>query len=91
MKRFFLAIALVMFVGVGFAQEAPDAIQLKNDGNDALRAKDYKKALELFQKSIANWKEEQKDNAMIYNAGYCAYKVKDYKDAIKYFDESIKD
>lgn len=90
MKRFFLAIAMLMFVVGGFAQDAPDAIKLKNDGNDALRAKNYEKAFELFQKSIANWKEEQKDNAMIYNTGYCAYKIKNYKGAVKYFDESIK-
>lgn len=89
MKRFFLAIALVMFVAAGFAQEAVDAVKLKNDGNDALRGKDYKKALGFYEKAIANWGDQEADNAMIYNAGYCAYKIKDYKKAVEYFGKSI--
>ncbi len=90
MKRFFLVIVFCLGMVAGFAQDAVDAVQLKNDGNDALRGKDYKKALELFEKSIANWGEEEEDNAMIYNAGYCAYKVKAYEKAVKYFDQSIQ-
>lgn len=91
MKRFFLVIVLCLGVFAGFAQDAVDAVQLKNDGNEALRGKNYKKALELFEKSIANWGDEEQDNAMIYNAGYCAYKVKNYKKAVQYFDQSIQD
>ncbi|WP_339740590.1 tetratricopeptide repeat protein [uncultured Sunxiuqinia sp.] len=91
MKRLFLlTIFCLGVVAVGFAQDTVDAVQLKNDGNDALRAKDYKKALELFEKSLANWSEEEQDNAMIYNAGYCAYKVKNFEKAVKYFGQSIE-
>ncbi|MGQ8335040.1 tetratricopeptide repeat protein [Sunxiuqinia sp. A32] len=89
MKRFFLVIAFCFGMVAGFAQDAIDAVQLKNDGNEALRAKDYKKALELFDKAVANWGDNEADNAMIYNAGYCAYKVKAYDKAVKYFDMSI--
>ena len=90
MKRFFLVIVFCLGVFAGFAQDAVDAVQLKNDGNEALRGKNYKKALELFEKSIANWGDEEQDNAMIYNAGYCAYKVKNYKKSGQYFDQSIQ-
>lgn len=90
MKRFILFTVFCLGMAVaGVAQEAPDALQLKNDGNDALRDKNYKKALELFEKSLANWGEEEQDNAMIYNAGYCAYKVKSFDKAVKYFGQSI--
>ena len=92
MKGFFLMIAFCFGMVSGFAQDAVvDAIQLKNDGNEALRGKEYKKALGLFEKSIANWGEEEKDKAMAYNAGYCAYKVKNFEKSVKYFDESIAD
>lgn len=90
MKRFFLVIVFCLGMVAGFAQDAVDAVQLKNEGNEALRGKDYKKALELYEKSIANWGDEEEDKAMVYNAGYCAYKVKDYDKAVKYFDESIE-
>ncbi|WP_159521786.1 tetratricopeptide repeat protein [Sunxiuqinia indica] len=89
MKRFFLVIVFCLGMIAGFAQDAVDAVQLKNEGNDALRGKDYKKALELFEKSLANWGEEETDNAMVYNAGYCAYKTKEYEKAAKFFGQSI--
>jgi tetratricopeptide (TPR) repeat protein len=90
MKRILLVIAFCFGMVAGFAQDAVDAIKLKNEGNEALRVKDYKKALELFEKAIANWGENEADNAMIYNAGYSAYKVKSYESAIKYFGQSIE-
>ncbi len=89
MKRFFLVIVFCLGMIAVFAQDAVDAVQLKNEGNDALRGKDYKKALELFEKSLANWGEEETDNAMVYNAGYCAYKTKEYEKAAKFFGQSI--
>ena len=89
MKRIFLVIAFCFGMIAGFAQDAVDAIKLKNEGNEALRAKDYKKALELFEKAIANWGDNEEDKAMIYNAGFCAYKEDLFDLAIKYFGQSI--
>ncbi len=90
MKRIFLVIAFCFGMVAGFAQDAVDAIKLKNEGNEALRAKDYKKALGLFEKATANWGDAEDDKAMNYNAGYCAYKVKSYDSAVKYFGQSIE-
>lgn len=88
MKRILLVIAICFGVLTSFAQDEKSAIDLKNEGNAALKAKDYKKALGLFEKSLAKW-EDETDNAMVYNTGYCAYKVKSYTKAAKYFGMSI--
>lgn len=78
-----MILALCLCFGTIFAQSA---VELKNAGNTALEAKDYKKALENYDKALAAWGNEPQNNAMIYNAGACAYKLKEYPKAIKYFD-----
>jgi tetratricopeptide (TPR) repeat protein len=87
MKRTLLVFALCLSFGTLFAQSAVD---LKNAGNAAMEAKDYKKALGNYEKAMASWGSEPKNFAMISNAGACAYKLKDYPKAIKYFDQVIE-
>jgi tetratricopeptide (TPR) repeat protein len=89
MKRFFLALVLCFGIVAAFAQEEKTGIDFKNEGNDALRAKDYPKALQLFEQALAKWGEEPKDTAMVYNMAYCAYQAKSYDKALKFFDEAI--
>lgn len=86
MKRTLMIIALCLSFGNLFAQSAVD---LKNAGNTAMEAKDYKKALENYDKAIAAWGSQPKNFIMLSNAGACAYKLKEYPKAIKYFDEVI--
>jgi tetratricopeptide (TPR) repeat protein len=88
MKKLFLLVAFCMGVIMAFAQDEKTAIDLKNEGNDALREKDYKKALELYEQSMAKWEGDQ-DTAMVYNSAFCAFKVKEFDKAIQYFDKSI--
>lgn len=89
MKRFILAIAFCFGIVVGFAQEEKTAIDLKNDGNEALRAKNYPVALKLYEQALGKWGEEPKDTAMVYNMAVCAYQTKDFDKAIKFLDESV--
>lgn len=86
MKRMMMIFVLCLSFGTVFAQSA---VELKNAGNTALEAKDYKKALENYDKALAAWGTEPQNSAMIYNAGACAYKLKEYPKAIKYFDLQI--
>lgn len=83
MKR--LAFILLVFLSVGtlFAQESA---KLYNAGNDALKAKDYAKALENYEKAAAVWGTAPADYGMFYNCAICAFQIKDYEKAIKYFD-----
>lgn len=91
MKRFFLVIALCFGIVAGYAQEQKEkgAIDFKNEGNEALRAKNYPQALSLYEEALSHWKDEPKDTAMVYNLAYCAYQTKSFEKAIKYFDEAI--
>ncbi|MBS2212160.1 tetratricopeptide repeat protein [Carboxylicivirga mesophila] len=88
--KYLATLSLVLMVAFGaFAQEE-SAAELKNQGNEALRAKNYKGALELFEKAIASWGEEPMDEAMVYNAATCARKIKNYDKAINLYGESKK-
>ena len=89
MKRFFLALTFCFGIVVGFAQDEKSAVDFKNEGNEALRTKDYPTALKLYEQALSKWGDEPKDTAMVYNMAVCAYQTKDYDKAIKYLDESI--
>jgi tetratricopeptide (TPR) repeat protein len=68
---------------------AQDAATFKNAGNDALKVKDFAKAIENYEKAIAVWGTATPDYAMIYNTAVCAIQIKDYAKAAKYFDQTI--
>jgi len=89
MKRFFLAIVFCFGIVVGFAQDEKGAVDFKNEGNEALRAKDYPKALQLYEQALSKWADTPKDTAMVYNMAVCAYQTKSFDKAIKLLDESI--
>jgi tetratricopeptide (TPR) repeat protein len=86
MKKLVFILFLCMGFGTLIAQES---VKLQNAGNDALKAKDYAKALENYEKAIAVWGTQPQDFGMIYNSAFCAFQTKDYPKAIKYFDQSI--
>jgi len=86
MKKLILILA-VCFSGINvFAQSAA---QLKNEGNAALKTKDYKTALMSFENFIAA-EDTFEDPALIFNSGYCAIKIKDFAKAEKYFGQAIE-
>ncbi|MCE1199082.1 MAG: tetratricopeptide repeat protein [Marinilabiliales bacterium] len=83
MKRTVLFLAFSLLVGSLFAQEN---IKLQNAGNDAMKAKDYAKAIENYEKAAAAWGDAAKDFGMYYNMAFCAFQLKDLDKALKYFD-----
>jgi len=85
MKKLILTLVVCMSVLGAFAQ---DAIQLKNDGNAALKAKDYKTAI-VHLENYLRTPEAADDIKTVYNVGYAATKVKDYAKAVIYFDKTI--
>jgi tetratricopeptide (TPR) repeat protein len=86
MKRLILISIFCFALTSVFAQEA---VELKNAGNEALKTKDYAKALENYEKAFAVWGDQPQDFPTIYNAGVCAFNLKDYPKSFKYFDQAI--
>jgi tetratricopeptide (TPR) repeat protein len=93
MKRmkFFAVASFLMFAVLGnvVAQEEKGHLELKNEGNEALRGNDFKKALQSFEASIAKWPaEETLDAGMVFNAATCARREKDNEKALQYYTKS---
>ena len=63
---------------------------LKNEGNAAIKVKDFPKALDLYEQAlIKNGDKPLADTTMIFNMGYCAFNAKNYDKALKYFTQSF--
>lgn len=89
--RYLATLSFLMLMFVGAIAQDKSAAELKNEGNDALRDKDYKTALAAYEQAIATWgDEEEMDQAMVYNTATCARKLKDYDKAVKYLNQSIE-
>ena len=86
MKKVIFIFALCLSFGTLMAQ---DAATFKNAGNDALKVKDFAKALENYEKVMAATGTGAPDYAMIYNSAVCAIQIKNYEKAVKYFDQTI--
>ena len=88
MKKLLLFVLTSLFVGGALFAQTEESGKVKNEGNAAWRAKNYKEA-------FAKWEQylkliEFKDDATVYNVAVCANKLKDYANAEKYFGMSIK-
>lgn len=86
MRRILLAVAFVMGTFAGFAQDAAEWIK---QGNEALTAKDYAKAFELYDKAMNNLGDVQIDAAINFNIGFAAMQAEKYDAAVAYFDKAI--
>ena len=84
MKKTVLLVAFCLCVGNIFAQ---DANKLRDEGDAALKAKDYATAVTKYGEYL---KTNDKDTVRIFNAGFAANQAKNYAEAAKFFDQAIK-
>lgn len=91
MKRiFFVCIMLIGVLAVNAQVAEKTFAELKNEGNAAVKAKDFPKALELYEQAIAKLGDSPiTDTMMVYNMGVFAVKAKNNEKALKYFDQSF--
>ena len=86
MKKVLLLIIAVCFTVFSFAQDAADKI---NQANEALKGKDYAKALELYEDAMSNLGDVQVPDAINYNIGLAAYNSDNFEKSVSYFDKAI--
>ena len=86
MKRVVLIVVAVFFTVFTFAQDAAEKI---NQAGEALKVKDYAKALELYEDAMSNLGDVQVPETINYNIGLAAYNSKNYEKTIIYFDKAI--
>ena len=84
MKKTILLVALCLCVGNIFAQ---DANKLRDEGDAALKAKDYATAVTKYGEYL---KTNDKDTVRIFNAGFAANQAKNYAEAAKFFSKTIE-
>lgn len=88
MKKLLLLAALFFTVNNTFAQTPEDPAQLRNEGAEALSAKNYAVAFDKFSKYLELTNNQ--DSVIAFNCGVCADNIKKYADAAKYFDIAIQ-
>jgi len=86
MKKVVLLVVAVCFSVFSFAQDAAQKIE---DANAAMQAKEYAKALELYESAMSNLGDVQVPDAINFNIGLAAYNSDNYDKAIEYFDKAI--
>lgn len=87
MKRLVIVLFLCLILPVLYAQKK--TMNLKAEGDKALKSKNYGLALKEYEKALAAWGKAPTDYAMIYSMGTCAYSINDMNKAQKYFDMCI--
>jgi len=84
--KYLLTLSFLVFMVAGAIAQDKTAAELKNEGNEALRTKNYQGAFNLFEKAIASWDTAvEMDTKMVYNTATSARKIKNYEKALKYY------
>ena len=91
MKKLFFVVVMFISVLIVNAQIVEKTFaDLKNEGNAAIKANDFPKALDLYEQAMVKWGDKPiVDTSMVYNMGICAIKAKSWDKALKYFDKAI--
>lgn len=78
---------MVAMAPASMAQDK-SADDYKNEGNAAVREKNYKGALESYKQAITLWGDSV-DAMTVYNAADCAKRINEYETAIELYNKSV--
>ncbi len=85
MKRIVLLLAMSLSIGNVFAQ---DADKLRDEGDAALKAKNYAEAYTKYDGFLKQTNNEDADR--VFNCAFAAFQAKKYEEAVKYYDLAIQ-
>ena len=85
MKKIVLLLAFCLSIGNVFAQ---DADKLRDEGDAALKAKNYAEAFTKYDGFLKQTNNEDADR--VFNCAFAAFQAKKYEDAVKYYDLAIQ-
>lgn len=89
-KLFFIVVMLVGVLAANAQVVEKTFADLKNEGNAAIKIKDFPKALDLYEQALVKLGDKPiTDTSMVYNMGILALSSKNYEKALKYFDQTI--
>lgn len=88
MKKIFVMLMMMVALAPASMAQEKTADDYKNDGNAAVREKNYQAALEAYKQAITMWGDEA-DAKTVYNAADCAKRIGDNNVAIEYYNKSI--
>lgn len=87
--KYLAVVGMLLFSLGSFAQDETAYIELKNQGNEALRSNNFAEALEAFESAVAAWPEEEEmDAAMVFNMATSARRIKNNEKALEYYQQS---
>ncbi len=89
MKKTIFTLLLAATMPMAIYAQDKTADDYKNEGNAAVREKNFKDGLDAYEKALELWGDSL-DHATVYNAGTCAKNINDHDKAIKYFKMSIE-
>lgn len=89
--KYLTVVGMLLISLVAVAQNETAYVELKNEGNEALRSNDFAKALEKYEAALAVWPEEEPlDGAMVFNLATSARRVSDNEKALDYYKQSAE-
>ena len=80
MKKLLLFVLTSLFIGGALFAQTDESGKVKNEGNAAWRAKNYKEAFTKWEQYLKLI--EFKDDSTVYNVAVCATKLKDYANTL---------
>ena len=88
--KYLAVVGMLVFSLGGYAQDETAYIELKNQGNEALRSNNFAEALASYESAVAEWPEEEEmDAAMVFNMATSARRIKNIEKALEYYQQSV--